>query len=71
MDIPPTTSPCWLRLVDGKVPGFETTHVALKFLIKRLQGEGVPATAKARELHQFFVKFERLLSKEIGCLNGR
>ena len=69
MTIPPANNPCWLRLADGKVSGFETTHVALKFLLKRLQGDAVPAATKARELHDFFTKYERLLSKEIGSLN--
>lgn len=68
MSIPAEQSPCWARLANGAIPGFQTSHIALKFLIKRLQDGAVPAESKARELHAFFVKYERLLATEISYL---
>ncbi len=68
MAVPAFNHPCWTRLASGQLPGFQTEHVALKFLLKRLQSEAITPTAKVRELHDFFTKFERLLAKEINHL---
>lgn len=69
MPIPSVEAPCWARLAAGAVPGFKTEHIALKFLLKRLSGDAIAPATKARELHAFFVKFERLLGSEITTLS--
>jgi hypothetical protein len=70
MTVPASSSPCWLRLASGEVPAFQTTHIALKFLLKKLRGDNAPAPSKVKELHEFFVKYERLLDSEIRLLNN-
>lgn len=68
MSVPPVDHACWPRLIANQVAAFDTSHVALKFLLKRLRGESTPPLTRARELQAFFVKYERLLGAEIRLL---
>jgi hypothetical protein len=61
--------PIWLRLVNGQVNGFVPRQLSLQLLFTRLKHEKIPATDKARTLHAFFVKYEKILSQEIAQLS--
>jgi hypothetical protein len=69
MSVPPISSSCWIRLANNKISGFQTDHIALKFLLKRLSTTTTTDIQKSTELHDFFSKFERLLAKELNYLS--
>ncbi len=68
MDLPTHNAMCWKQLLSGQRPGFQTKHAALMFLLKKLQGSNDPVDQRAKALHEFFTKYERVLQVEIGQL---
>lgn len=66
--IPPVTHRCWQVLASGSAPGFQARQLALQLLFKRLSHESISPDAKAREVHAFFVKYEKILGSEISQL---
>jgi hypothetical protein len=68
MDLPTENAMCWKQLLSGQKPSFQTKHAALMFLLKKLQGSAEPVDQRAKALHEFFSKYERVLSAEISQL---
>jgi hypothetical protein len=62
----PEYHPVWLKLANGQLPGFMPRQLSLQLLFTRLKHEKITATDKARMLHAFFVKYEKILSQEIA-----
>jgi hypothetical protein len=68
MALPTSNSLCWKQLLSGQRPGFQTKQAALMFLLKKLQGSNEPIEQRTKSLHEFFVKYERVLDAEISQL---
>ena len=68
MEVPPEYHPVWLKLASGPVAGFTPRQLSLQLLFTRLKYEKMTAAEKARTLHVFFVKYEKILSNEISQL---
>ena len=68
MDLPTANSMCWKQLLSGQKANFQTKHAALMFLLKKLQGSPDPVDQRAKALHEFFAKYERVLTAEISQL---
>ena len=68
--IPPAEHRCWLHLSSSASPGIQTRQLGLQLLFKRLQGESLSAAAKAREVHAFFLKYQKILGPEIAQLSS-
>jgi len=68
MEVPPEYHPVWLKLANGPVGGFTPHQLSLQLLFTRLKYEKMTPTEKARTLHVFFVKYEKILSNEISQL---
>lgn len=66
--IPPPEHACWLQLVDVQHAGFQTRDLALQLLIQRLNAESLPPEEKARQVHAYFRRYERLLALEVQQL---
>lgn len=73
--IPNKSSPCWRKIATGEKK-IQTTQLGLQMLLKRINGKINPKSpdgeqqAAADELHDFFVKYERILSAEISGLGS-
>ncbi len=65
--IPKLSHSCWGRLLD-RTSEFQTKHAALNFLLQKLRTSQEPYLQKCQSLHEFFVKYERLLQTEIQQL---
>ena len=68
MALPTSNSVCWKQLLSGQRPGFQTKQAALMFLLKKLQGSNDPVDLRIKALHEFFVKYERVLDAEVKQL---
>lgn len=64
----------WKDLVTGKAP-LQTDNLGLQMFLKRTttkltaQSEPVEIDKAVAELHSFFVKYERILQKEIAIIS--
>lgn len=64
----------WMDLVTGKIP-LQTDNLGLQMFLKRtitkLSTQAAPAELEkaATEMHSFFVKYERILQKEIAIIS--
>ena len=65
MALPPPDHPCWQKLASGGIARLNTQQLVLQLMSKRLERSTDPITAKAAEVHAFFVKWERTLGSEI------
>ncbi len=70
MPVPSPNNPCWNKLANGALGRIKTQNLAMQLLVKRLERSPDPASAKATEIHAFFVKWERVLSNEIVQLTA-
>lgn len=68
MAIPAPNHPCWLKLANGALEKLKTEHLGTQLMIKRITRSADPAAAKASELHAYFSKWERALSREVAQL---
>ncbi len=68
MEIPDSTHPCWQKLALQQAPGFAPKQLGLQFLFTRLSHERMTPADKAREIHAFFVRYQRILTWEISEL---
>ncbi len=68
MALPTSNATCWKQLLSGQRPGFQTKQAALMFLLKKLQGSNDPVDLRVKALHEFFVKYERVLDAELKQL---
>lgn len=68
MSLPPSNDPCWLRLANGGLARLQTQNLAAQLLTKRLSHSRDLAEVKAKQIHDFFVKWERALPREIQQL---
>jgi hypothetical protein len=68
MALPPLHSPVWLNLARGGLDSIVTDNLGTQLMKKRLQLSSAPATEKALEIYNFFVKWERGLGNEIAQL---
>lgn len=66
--IPPPEHACWLHLIESQAAGFKTHDLALGLLMQRLHAENLPPLEKARQVHAYFRRYERLLAVEIDQL---
>ncbi|MBC2607354.1 hypothetical protein [Pelagicoccus albus] len=66
--IPPQAAPCWKRFAAKGLNGFETKMLGLQLLFKRFELESLPVEKRVQQLHAFFVKYEKILQKEIAQL---
>lgn len=66
MAIPPPESPCWQRLAGGGLARIRTSNLGVQMMVKRLERSPAPVPDKAREVHEFFLKWERGLADEIS-----
>lgn len=66
--IPDETHPCWQKLATHQVPNFAPKQLGLQFLFTRLSHENMSTLQKAREIHAFFVRYQRILTWEINEL---
>lgn len=69
MSIPAQGSPVWARLANGGLSRLQTSHLGTQMLIKRLELSSAPSAAKATEIYNYFVKWERSLANEVAQLN--
>jgi hypothetical protein len=73
--IPNKTNACWRKLATGEKK-IQTTQLGLQMLLKRISSKVTPTApeaevaAAAGELHDFFVKYEKILSAEISALGS-
>lgn len=73
--IPDKSHLCWKKIVLGQKP-LQTSQLGLQMLLKRHAGKLTSASpaadvqAAAGEVHEFFVKYERILSAEIKSLEA-
>lgn len=71
--VPDITSPKWVDVVTGR-RALPTTSLGLQLLLERVKSKVTPATpaeeiaAAAAEIHRFFVKYERVLRKEMASI---
>lgn len=68
MALPSSSSPCWSRLASGSLSRLQTQHLGTQMLIKRLERSADPVDRKAREIFEYFSKWERGLSHEVAQL---
>lgn len=72
--IPDKNSSKWRDLVTGKRP-LATDHLGLQLFLKRVSTKLKPTSpttdidAAVTELHAFFVKYERILQKEVAIIS--
>ncbi|MDZ7895797.1 MAG: hypothetical protein U5M50_13060 [Sphingobium sp.] len=69
MAIPQATSPCWLRLASGGLSKLQTQHLGTQMLKKRIELSHASPADKAREIYEYFSKWERILTDEIAQLH--
>ena len=70
--LPEKTNACWKNLASGKKP-LTTENLGLQMLLKRVLSKASASSAAeiekgAGELFDFFVKYERILVKEVAAL---
>jgi hypothetical protein len=68
MSLPPPNHTCWSRIIAGGTL-LQTRQAALMLLIKKLQSSPDPLDQRIKSLHDFFVKYERVLNAEISQLS--
>ena len=68
MPVPSAEHPCWQRLASGALTRMQTQHLGTQLMMKRLERSTDAPTAKAREIHAFFSKWERALPAEVQQL---
>jgi hypothetical protein len=68
MEVPPEYHPVWLKLANGPVAGFAPRQLSLQLLFTRLKYEKMTPPEKARTLHVFFVKYQKILENELSQL---
>ncbi len=68
MSLPPQGSAVWGRLASGGLSRLQTSHLGTQMLIKRLELSPSPPAAKATEIYNYFVKWERSLANEVAQL---
>lgn len=69
MAIPHQASPCWLRLASGGLSKMQTQHLGTQMLKKRIELSRAQPADKAREIFEYFSKWERILSDEISQIH--
>lgn len=68
MSLPAANSPLWGRLATGGLSRLQTSHLGTQMLIKRLEMSSAAPPAKAQEIYNYFVKWERSLAHELAQL---
>ena len=68
MPLPNASNPVWQRLARGSLTKLKTQNLGIQLMAKRLERSPVPVNAKATEVYEFFVKWERVLHAEIQQL---
>jgi hypothetical protein len=68
MAVPSAEHPCWQRLAGGALARMQTQHLGTQLMMKRLERSTDAPSAKAREIHAFFSKWERALPAEVQQL---
>lgn len=66
MAVPPPGASCWLRLASGGLAQVRSSNFGTQMLTKRLQLSNASLNDKAREIHDYYAKWERGLSDEIA-----
>lgn len=67
-NIPAPDHPCWLRLASGGSAGLQTHQLGVQLLLKRVKSGPLSPAEKTREIHTFFLKYEKILGAEINQL---
>jgi len=70
MSVPGPNHPCWNRLAGGALARIKTQHLGTQLMTKRLMNSTDPLATKAAEIHAYFVRWERVLTNEIGQLTA-
>ncbi len=68
MAVPAQNHPCWQKLANGSLANLKTEHLGTQLVAKRIVRSTDPLPARAAELHAYFAKWERILTKEIAQL---
>ncbi len=58
-----------MRLASVGLSRFNTKALGLQLLFKRFDLESTPAVERAKAIHNFFEKYEKILSNEISQLS--
>ncbi|AYR23710.1 hypothetical protein [Herbaspirillum rubrisubalbicans] len=69
MALPALHHPCWQKLANGGLAKLESQNLGAQLLVKRLERSQAPIAERAAEVHAFFVKWERILVREISLFN--
>ena len=66
MAVPDRNHPCWQRLANGGLSKIKTENLGAQLMAKRLERSTDPVASRAAEIHGFFAKWERTLTKELA-----
>jgi len=70
MAVPDLNNPCWRRLANGGLAKLKTDNLGTQLLAKRLERSTDPVEVRAAEIHGFFAKWERTLTKELAQIGS-
>ena len=70
MALPPQNAPCWQKLASGGLKQLRTNNLGTQMLTQRLELSKMNSADKAKEVYDFFCKWEKGLSNEIAQLNN-
>lgn len=70
MAVPPPEAACWQRLATGGLARIRTDNMGIQMMAKRFERSTDPLSAKVKELHFFFSKWEGGLKNEIAQFAG-
>jgi hypothetical protein len=68
MAIPNPNHPCWQTLANGGLAKLNSQNLGAQLLAKRLERSQAPIAERAAEVHAFFTKWERILTRELSQL---
>ena len=68
MAVPALNHPCWQKLANGGMAKLDSQNLGAQLLAKRLERSQAPIAERAAEVHAFFTKWERILTRELSLL---
>lgn len=70
MAVPAPHHPVWSRLATGGLSKVKTSQLAAQLFIKRIETSKSPTPQKAKEIFDFFAKYERIMGNELQQLSA-